>query len=371
LIYFCFSSHQSLRKIVFSFSLFIAFNQAIGQDIYQKYDIYRNQSRVLLNKISFSFSTGMSANTFRHNLSNFYYYQDANQALLIAKPSEGNIFDGSPLVGTGNWLNNPFSSLEIDTLLRFDTPYDYLRNPVNNPLLQRNYLLLDSDTISLGFENVIRGIPVNLGAYFAYKKFRLGGGFAFEQLAMRTLNSTYKPEVIRVYQPDFSKTWLTKWYAMGGYRFLEFWNYHFVLEGQIGRINYGKDFSASALSRGIYWNASLSIENIRSEYFKIFFKPGFDSRNYFIQLPDGGNIKHLHNTLSFQLGVTINIPEIPRSPYPSDHVQLKHVITDIQTGQLKEVRGQPFWKEQNPKVGQNDRKLFRYKQSNKRKLHPY
>lgn len=313
----------------------------------------------------------MSANTFRHDLNGLYFYQDANQALLIAKPAEGTIFDGTPLIGTGNWLNNPFTSLEIDTLLRFDTPYDYLQNPVNNPLLQRNYLLIDTDTINMGFENVIRGIPINLGAYVALQKFRIGGGITFEQLKMKNLNSTYRPDLFRAYQSDFEKTWLTKWYAMAGYRFWEFWNYHFVMEAQIGRVNYGKDFSATALSRGIFWNASLSIENIRSEYLKIYFKPGFDHRNYFIALPDGGSVKHLHNSLSFQLGITLNIPEIPRSPYPSDHVQLKHVITDIQTGQLKEVRGQPFWKEQNPKVGQNHRKLFRYKLSNKRKLHPY
>jgi hypothetical protein len=88
-------------------------------------------------------------------------------------------------------------------------------------------------------------------------------------------------------------------------------------------------------------------------------------------LPDNSFILNNHHSFHLQFGITIKIPEIPRSPIEADHVQLKHVITDPATGRLMEVRGQPFWKKQNPKVGENDRKLWRYKWRNKRKMHPY
>ena len=77
-----------------------------------------------------------------------------------------------------------------------------------------------------------------------------------------------------------------------------------------------------------------------------------------------------NNAFFFQVGVSINIPEIPRSPMKSDHIQLKHVLSDDE-GRLKEFRGQPIWKVQNPKVGQNHRRLWRYKLKNRRKLDPY
>jgi hypothetical protein len=44
---------------------------------------------------------------------------------------------------------------------------------------------------------------------------------------------------------------------------------------------------------------------------------------------------------------------------------------DPKKERLEEVRGQVFWKEQNPKIGQNHRQLIRNKATNKKKSHPY
>ena len=113
------------------------------------------------------------------------------------------------------------------------------------------------------------------------------------------------------------------------------------------------------------------MEKELSEYFRVIVKPSIDIKNYKVSVPGGSEIRHGHPTLFLQVGVSINIPEIPRSPISNDHIQLKHVITDPKTGRLIEVRGQPITKWQNPKVGQNHRKLFRYKRKNKKKLNPY
>ena len=109
-----------------------------------------------------------------------------------------------------------------------------------------------------------------------------------------------------------------------------------------------------------------------SEYFRVIFKPSYDFKNYNLSVPGtSSSIKHKQPTWFFQFGISITFPEIPRSPIKSDHVQLKHVITDPSSGRLMEVRGQPIWKRQNPKVGENDRKLWRYKRKNRKKLNPY
>jgi len=82
-------------------------------------------------------------------------------------------------------------------------------------------------------------------------------------------------------------------------------------------------------------------------------------------------VSHKYNAFYIQVGISINIPELRRSPLAADHVQLKHVIMDPKKERLEEVRGQVFWKEQNPKIGQNHRQLIRNKATNKKKSHPY
>ncbi|MEO1254776.1 MAG: hypothetical protein AAFY41_07825, partial [Bacteroidota bacterium] len=147
-------------------------------------------------------------------------------------------------------------------------------------------------------------------------------------------------------------------------------SYDFVAELQVGRITAGKQFNNGAISRGIYTNFGVSIENNWSEYFRVIIRPSVDFKSYTIAIPDGSSVKHRYPTFFIQAGVSINIPDIPRSPMKSDHVQLKHVYTNPVTGKKMEVRGQPIWKRQNPKVGENHRKLWRYKRKNRRKLNP-
>ena len=79
-------------------------------------------------------------------------------------------------------------------------------------------------------------------------------------------------------------------------------------------------------------------------------------------------VSHSYNALYLQFGISMNIPELRRSPIKADHVQLKHVITDPKNGRLEEVRGQALWKKQNPKVGQNQRRPIKDKVIKKKNL---
>lgn len=340
---------------------------AQSEDIYKKYDIYRSPFRVFLNKFSWTVTTGYAATNYKHTLSGFYFFQDANSQLILSNKNEvGSIFDGY-----GGWLNNPYSgSQSIDN--QYDVPYSSLSNPVNNPALKSDQVLIDTDTASLTFAGVAPTIPVLVSVHYNFNKFRLGAGFQYEQHFMRPLKPSIMKDQIRSYTPGFN-THYTKFFGILGYQFYEYWNHTFVLELQVGKANAGKQINTTAVGIGqnFFANLGVSIEKNFSEYFRLIVKPSYDFKGYTIDLPDGSYVRHTNRAFMIQVGLSVNIPEISRSPIKSDHVQLKHVITDPKSGRLREVRGQPIWKVQNPKVGENHRRLWRYKLKNRGKIDPY
>ncbi|MEM9340280.1 MAG: hypothetical protein AAGA66_16215 [Bacteroidota bacterium] len=338
-----------------------------GQSIYEKYDIYRSPFRVFINKFSFTLTTGYSRNTYAHDLSGVFFYQDPVSQFVFSNGEN----PGPTITGFTDWLNNPQPGVETSIENPFLVPFDYLANPVNNPLLGNQTLLVDTDSIPLGFRGVSGGIPVSLNLHYNFLDFRIGGGFTWERQFVRELEPTSLQGQVRNYQPNFKSTSYTRFYGLVGYRFYQFWTYDFVAELMVGKFGQGKQFDGSAISKGLFTNFGISIENNWSEYFRVIIKPSIDFKKHTINLPDGATISHRTPSFFIQVGLSINIPEIPRSPMKSDHVQLKHIYTDPKTGKLKEVRGQPLWKRQNPKVGENHRRLWRYKWKNRKKLNPY
>lgn len=342
--------------------------QVSSQSIYERYNIYRNPVRVILNQISITATTGYSATNYNHQLNGVYFFQDQQNQYIFSNEVE-NL--GSTFIGFSDWLNNPQAGFETSLENPFDVPFDYLPNPVNNPLLGNEQFLVNTDTVDFGFEGVSSGIPITLSLHYEYQKFRLGFGFTYEKQYAKELMPTAFFNEVRAYQPNYKSTSYTRLYGLLGYKFYQFWSYDFVAELQLGKINQGKEFNQSALANRFYTNLGVSIENNWSEYFRVIIKPSIDFTSYTINLPDGSNVLHKNPTFFLQVGVSINIPDIRRSPMKSDHVQLKHIYTDPRTGRIEEVRGQPIWKKQNPKVGQNHRKLWRYKWKNRKKLSPY
>ena len=339
-------------------------------DIYEQYDIYRNPVMVFLNKFSFTLTTGYGATKYKHDLDNFFFYQDATSQLIRSNTGEGL---PPRFAGFSDWLNDPTAS---DTLLNqniFDVPFDFLPNPVFNDSLTNRPFLLNTDTAALSFSSTAHSIPIQFSIHYNYQAFRLGAGFNWEKqiVSSFTPSNTFGGS-IRNYTPNFKSTQFTRLFGFFGYQFYEFWDYTFVAELEVGRIRAGRQFNSEVINRGVYTSIGVSIEQNWSQYFRIIIKPSFELKSFTVNLPDGtASIKHNQNSFFIRFGISINIPEIPRSPMKSDHVQLKHVISDPITGKLREVRGQPIWKKQNPKVGENHRKLWRYKNKNKRQLNPY
>ncbi len=309
---------------------------------------------------------GYSNTAYKHDLKGFYFFQDTASQFIVNNTGEGL---PAQVNGFTDWLNDPRPTDTIDVEEDFGVPFA-LVNPVFNPRLDPSTFQLDTDTADLGFEGFANGIPFLISAHYEYEDFRVGLGWSYEQQWIKQLKPTSFTNQIRIYEPNFKTTRLTKFFGLFGYRFYQYWDYDFVGEIQVGRAGYGPAFG-DALSRGLFLNVGISIENNWSQYFRVIVKPSYDFKKYTINIPGGGSVTHKQGAFLIQGGISINIPEIPRSPYKSDHVQLKHVITDPNTGRLTEVRGQSIFKKQNPKVGQNHRKLFRYKFRNRKKLNPY
>ncbi|MBC6400257.1 MAG: hypothetical protein GDA37_04445 [Ekhidna sp.] len=312
-------------------------------DIYTKYDIYRNPVRVFLNKLSITLTTGYGYTTYRHDLSGVYFYQDEVSQFIFSNAAEPEL----NFTGFTDWLNNP--------QVGFQTPVD-------------RGLLLDTDSVNVGFKGIADDIPINLMIHYEYQKFRGGIGYAREFQFVRSLEPTFLGDRIRNYQPNFKGTSFTKFYGMLGYKFRSWWHWDFVAEANIGKINPGPRFNRSAISRGLYYNIGISFENNWSEYVRLVIRPSVDIKSYKVNLPDGASVKHNQPAFFLQFGLSINIPEIPLSPMKSDHTQLKHVYTNPKTGQKMEVRGQSIWRRQNPKAGENHRKPNQHLPSRKNRI---
>lgn len=348
--------HTTVKRYCLPFLFSLLAISGFTQSIYQKYDIYRNPVRVILNKFSITATTGFGITDYKHQLSDVYFYQDAQNQYIFSNDIES--LNGT-FSGYTNWLNDP--------QVGFDSP---AQNPFQGQSPNDQFFLANTDTASLGFRGAGRGIPIQLSIHYDFKRFRIGGGYSYEFHFLRPLKPTAFADQVRDYQPNVSRTRYSRIFGLVGYQFYEFWSYDFVAELQVGRITAGKQFSRGATSRSIYANLGVSIENNWSEYFRVVIRPSVDFKSYTVSLPDGTSTRHGYPSFFIQVGVSINIPDIPRSPMKSDHVQLKHVYTDPVTGRRMEVRGQPIWKRQNPKVGENHRKPRRLKGKNKRKLNP-
>ncbi len=347
------------------FGSLITLGQPGHPSVHAQYNIHRNPVRLFLNRISFTLTPGVSSTYYKHDLKGLYLIQDQDNQYVL--PTTTDISGQSSLSGYADWLNDPvLGPVVVGPTIPL---------PVSNPSLLMNPALINGDSVDIGFRGAASGIPVTVQVHYNFlENFRAGLGFTWEKQYMRPLEPRSLENIVRPYEPSFASTSYTRWFVTAGYKFFEWNPYSLVAEGQFGLINGNKrQFNRELVTHTVYGNIGLSIEQRLSEYFRIIYKTSLDLKGYRVTLPDSlrTEIRHGQPALFFQIGVSINVPEIPRSPIANDHTQVKHVIRNPKTGELREYRGQPIWKEQNPKVGQNHRKLFRFKWFNRRKMHPY
>lgn len=224
--------------------------------------------------------------------------------------------------------------------------------------------MLYTDSAEIKYRGSGISIPLNISLQIDIDRFRVGVGYIFEYHKVKNLNPTdrgYYP-----YVPNFNSTLMKRYYITVGGKFYHFmgWDYHANIE--IGKVKYGKEYDQNLLQNGLYFNVGVPIEYEMSEYFWIFLRPSFDYKNYTLAKTqvDGSaseGFQHNQPALYLSFGVRMKIPEVKRCPVKSCRTQLKHVHGG------REYRGQPFYKKQNPKIGELDSGVERISRKRKPK----
>lgn len=297
--------------------------------------------RAFLNKFSMNVSMGYGRTFYSHILSDDVLETEAKLIML----GDYNTFgDSINYTGVVDWLNAP-------TVVTGERSVSLESG--------NNILYLDSAEIRYAGSGY--NIPLNISLHLDIERFRIGGGVVYEIHKVNQLDP--KGQGTYPYVPNFNKTTMLRYYITFGAKVyhLKGWDYNVNME--IGNVKYGKEYDQQALENGLYFNLGVPMEYEFSEYFWIFVRPSFDFKNYTMTLtPDDGisassaAFQHNQPAIYLNFGVRMKLPEVKRCPVTACKTQLKHV----HGGQ--EFRGQPFYKKQNPKIGELPRKRGEFPQ---------
>ena len=284
--------------------------------------------RAFLNKFSINLSSGYGRTFYRHDLAGYNYVRNADGSFITPAVS------GAEVAGYSNWFNEVtpgLFALEGD-----EDAYKIVP-------------ALPPDSSSLALQSGGYSIPINLAVYYNLYRVRLGGG------VMVDFHRARQPEPDNFLTtfpdpPQISSTML-RYYFLLGYSVYEYYDNAIGVDVRVGNINMGKGFNKSIIDTSPTINVGVSLEKVFSEYFRVYIRPAYEFKSYTINLPDATTIDHRNSAFFITLGVSINYPEMPRSPIKNDKTQMRHYVSDGQ-GNKKEFRGQPFWKKQDPKIGE-------------------
>lgn len=228
--------------------------------------------------------------------------------------------------------------------------------------------LVNSDTAELGFKGRGFSIPFKATLHIEFDRYRIGGGYSYEFTHFGPFKPTSFSGDIGNFTPGANNFFMKKYFAMFGATVYRYYEYTLVVDANIGGYKLGSQFNQALISKGIYFNLGVTVEQEMSEYFRLFLRPSYEFKNYKLGIPEGGTeIKHRFNQLYINIGATYRLPEIRRCPLKSCHAQLNHAHGNREY----RSRRHAIWKKQNPHYGENYPTLIKYKGKNKRKLNPY
>ena len=330
---------------VFSFCTSMVFGQAFNpyQHSYQGWngEKIRKASvvRAFLNKFSVNANFGYGRTFYNSSIESDVFESPDDITIL----NDYSISGGSlNYTGVINWLNQPTTVTGNEILGPGDTDR-----------------ILSTDSAGINYTGSGYNIPVNISLHIDIERFRIGGGIMYELHGIKQLNP--KEQGIYPYVPNFKATTMFRYYFTAGAKVYHIKGWDYNVDFQIGKVKYGSQYDKTALQNGLYFNLGVPIEYELSEYFWLVVRPSFDFKSYNISMPSGTNesssIQHNQPAFYLNIGVRMKLPEIKRCPVKSCKTQLKHVHGG------KEFRGQPFYKEQNPKIGE----LYPNLEQNKRK----
>lgn len=300
--------------------------EPMGQDDRPSYPL-----RAFLNKFSVNLSSGYGRTFYRHTLTNNNYVRTSDGSFIYPNDEFLDSFDS---VSYQNWFNR----VELADLTL----------PTNPDSLT----LVTSDSSDILMQGGGYHIPVNLSIYFNLYRIRIGGGI---NLDFHKVNPPQPEDFLSVFpaSPSFRTTQI-RYYGLLGYSVYEYYDNAIGVDLRAGVIKMGNGFDENTIDSSPFFNVGVTLEKVFSEYFRVYLRPSYEFKSYNILLPDGPTtvLDHRNSSVFVTLGVSLNYPDLPRSPIKADKTQMKHYVTDPRTGVRREVRGQPFWRKQDPKIGE-------------------
>lgn len=296
--------------------------------------------RAFFNKFSINLSSGYGRSFYSHDFTDFAYVRNQQGSFLI---NAEDFNDGGTVSGLSNW----FSGISTN----------------ENILLSDEYKVVHYDSTDSPMRGGGYYIPVNLAIYFNIFRLRLGGGVAwdFAKAGFPEPNDFLS----EFPDPEQFSSRMSKYYFLLGYSVYEYYDLAFGVDIRAGNINRGSGFDNNYIQSNPFFNIGVSFEKVYSEYFRVYLRPSYEFKSYNISLPETATQPDLtitDNAFQITLGLSINYPDLPRSPIPNDETQMKHYVSDSKGNRML-VRGQPLWKKQDPKIGE----LYPELQKSKRK----
>ena len=280
--------------------------------------------RAFLNKFSVNLSSGYGRTFYRHDLTGYSYLRNAEGSFITPQ------LLGDTLAGYSNWFNRVTPA--AFTLGSDEDTYKAVSS-------EDSVLLLKSGGYS---------IPVNLSIYYNLFRVRLGGGVMVD---FHKANVPQPDNFLTTFpEPAKVRSTMLRYYFLLGYSAYEYYDNAIGVDVRIGSINMGKGFDKSVIETGPFVNVGVTLEKVFSEYFRVYLRPAYEFKRYTINLPNTV-IDHRNSAFFLTLGVSINYPDLPRSPIRNDKTQMRHYVSDGH-GNKREFRGQPFWRKQDPKIGE-------------------
>lgn len=310
-----------MRTTVFSLiSLFISFNSlAQGFNPYTAYGEpvpQRSIIRTILNKITLTAASGVGYSFYSHEL-NHFTIANSNDRLYISPAGTSDYY--------WRWLNKPErTNLPVSTDAAVNT-----------------------DSVSVGFKGIGTSIPLLISLHYQFDRFRIGAGASLEFHQFRKMEPTNYKSVLGSYTESFSSMFARLFGTFGG-EYYRFYEYHYYLDIYAGIMDYGSGFDKSLMQKGAFINLGAPIEREFSEYFKVFLRPSYEFKSFSMRLPESPvAIKTRHQAFYINIGFRYNYPDIRRCPIRSCETQKVH------THKGRIFRGRPFYKKQNPQIGEN------------------
>ncbi len=298
-------------------------------------DIKPNFFRKVLNHFSAEVAIGYGNTRYRQNLDNYSLYSNNGQLLILDNDSTT-----GQVIGINNWLNSPNNAGSINTSGAI--PYDANNSSEQDP--NAAYVIDGEKRLTGGGH----AIPLHLKLHFNYDRYRLGAGATFELNTTAKMSLKGFPDYIAGYESDFSSFFTQKYYLTGGVRYWDWWDFSYFADVEYGRFRLpNRAFPSQFVSENSYWNIAFPVEKNLSKYFRLVMRPSIDLKSINTNIPSGESIKSNMWNLQFQVGLRVSFPLYKNCPIKNCEAQKEHNHID------KKFRGQPIYKIQNPKVGEN------------------